>query len=64
MTKINGEQTEVHSITIAAYLAQAGYDPDRVVVEQNLNILPREQWETALIQDGDSLEILCFVGGG
>lgn len=65
MVTINGEAAAgVAGMTIGAYLAQEGYDIARVVVEQNLNILPRQALETTVIQEGDSIEILCFVGGG
>lgn len=65
MVTINGEAAAgAAGMTIGAYLAQEGYDIARVVVEQNLNILPRQALETTVIQEGDSIEILCFVGGG
>ena len=37
---------------------------ERVVVEQNLTIIPQDQLENTMIKEGDQLEILCFVGGG
>ena len=46
------------------YLSEEGYDTSRVVVEQNLQIIPQDQLENTLIQEGDQIEILCFVGGG
>lgn len=64
MVVINGEAVQAQGMTISTYLAQAGYDPERVVVEQNLNILTKEALESTVIQDGDTIEILCFVGGG
>lgn len=65
MVTINGEAAAgAAGMTIGAYLAREGYDIARVVVEQNLNILPRQALETTVIQEGDSIEILCFVGGG
>lgn len=50
--------------TIYAYLLEEGYDTSRVVVEQNLTIIPQDQLENTMIKEGDQLEILCFVGGG
>jgi thiamine biosynthesis protein ThiS len=41
-----------------------GIKPDRVAVELNRNIVPREQWEKTPLSDGDRLEIVHFVGGG
>ena len=64
MARINGEQTDVRGMTVAEYLAYAGFDPERVVVERNLDILPKSEYATTVILDEDLLEILCFVGGG
>jgi thiamine biosynthesis protein ThiS len=38
--------------------------PDRVAVELNLEIVPRSQWETTALKNGDKLEVVHFVGGG
>jgi thiamine biosynthesis protein ThiS len=51
-------------MTILAYLEQSGYTPERVVVEKNLEIIPRESLDSTLLEDGDSVEVLRFVGGG
>ena len=64
MVTINGEEKNAAGKTIYAYLLEAGYDTSRVVVEQNLQIIPQDQFENTLIQKGDQIEILCFVGGG
>ena len=64
MVTINGEEKNVARKTIYAYLSEEGYDTSRVVVEQNLQIIPQDQLENTLIQEGDQIEILCFVGGG
>jgi len=37
---------------------------DRVAVELNRNIVPREQWAEISLSEGDRLEIVHFVGGG
>ena len=64
MVTINGEEKNAAGKTIYAYLAEEVYDSSRVVVEQNLQIIPQDQLENTLIQEGDQIEILCFVGGG
>lgn len=64
MVTINGEEKNAAGKTIYAYLSEEGYDISRVVVEQNLQIIPQDQLENTLIQEGDQIEILCFVGGG
>jgi thiamine biosynthesis protein ThiS len=37
---------------------------DRVAVELNREIVPRDQWDRTQLADGDRLEIVHFVGGG
>jgi thiamine biosynthesis protein ThiS len=62
---INGEQRDCpDGLTVAALVAQLGMKPDRVAVELNLEIVPRAQWETTPLKNGDKLEVVHFVGGG
>ncbi len=64
MVKINGEEQNTAGKKVAAYLAESGYDIKRVAVELNGEILPKTQYETTILQDGDCVEIVSFVGGG
>jgi thiamine biosynthesis protein ThiS len=62
---INGEQRDFpDGLTVASLVAQLGMKPDRVAVELNLAIVPRAQWDTATLKNGDKLEVVHFVGGG
>ena len=62
---INGEEREFNApLTISALLEQMGMKADRVAVELNRGIVPREQWAGTSLGDGDRLEIVQFVGGG
>jgi thiamine biosynthesis protein ThiS len=62
---INGESRDFpNGITLAALVAQLGMKGDRVAVELNLEIVPRPQWESTVLKNGDKLEIVHFVGGG
>ncbi len=48
-----------------ARIAQsAGIDPRRVAIELNLEILPKTDYGTTSLRDGDKIEIVQFVGGG
>ncbi|MBO5543935.1 MAG: sulfur carrier protein ThiS [Oscillospiraceae bacterium] len=64
MATVNGRAENIAGITLGEYLARAGYLPERVVVERNLEIVPRSMLGSTVIRDGDSIEILQFVGGG
>ena len=64
MVTINGEKTAADGKTVAEYLAAAGYDPFRVAVERNGDIVPKSQYGTVVLADGDRVEVVSFVGGG
>jgi sulfur carrier protein len=49
---------------LAALIESLGMKSDRVAVELNLEIAPRDRWPEILLKDGDRLEIVHFVGGG
>ena len=51
-------------LTIAALLTQLDLDERRVAVEHNLVIVKRATYDAAIVQPGDQVEIVNFVGGG
>jgi len=62
---VNGQPEEIpEGSTLAALLAQLKLSVDRVAVERNLDIVPRDQWNSTTLVAGDRLEIVHFVGGG
>jgi thiamine biosynthesis protein ThiS len=61
---LNGEPRRVAVGSIAALVASIGLDPAKVAVERNLEIVPRSTLADVALADGDSLEIVHFVGGG
>jgi thiazole synthase len=62
---LNGDVRTVRAgMTIAALAADIGLDPTKVAVERNLEIVPRSTLANVLINDGDQIEIVHFVGGG
>ena len=62
---INGEnRTLVSAETLSALVEQLGMKSDRVAIELNREIVPRDLWPQTSLRDGDRLEIVHFVGGG
>lgn len=62
---INGKAAEFSSpLTLAALIDRLGMKADRVAVELNRAIVPRDRWAETNLADGDRLEIVHFVGGG
>ncbi len=64
MVKINGEEKNLAGKNLLEYLKESGFEPERVVVERNLEIIPQEKLGNVIIQDEDAIEVLRFVGGG
>jgi sulfur carrier protein len=64
MVKINGEELNIAGKTVAEYLATTSYDPKRIAVERNGDIVPRAQYGETVLKDGDRVEVVSFVGGG
>ena len=64
MVKVNGESLDIAGKTLAEYLSTTSYDAKRIAVERNGDIVPKAQYDKAVLQDGDSIEIVSFVGGG
>jgi thiamine biosynthesis protein ThiS len=63
--QLNGKAEQIaQSTTIAALLAQKNIKAGAVVVEVNVEIVPKDAYATRVLAAGDSVEILHFVGGG
>ena len=64
MVKVNGKELDIAGKTVADYLAETDYDAKRVAVERNGEIVFKSQYGNTVLQDGDSVEVVSFVGGG
>jgi thiamine biosynthesis protein ThiS len=64
---INGEERDFNdspTFTLSALVEKLGMKADRVAVELNRDIVPRERWAETSLKDDDRLEVVHFVGGG
>ena len=62
---VNGKEIELNEgLTITGLLESLEIDPGRVAVEVNLKIIKRCDFEEQKLNEGDSVEIVNFVGGG
>lgn len=65
---VNGEErtlTDTRTpFTLASLVEILGMKADRIAVELNRNIVPRDRWAETVLNEGDRLEIVHFVGGG
>ena len=64
MVKINGTEQDIAGKTVAELLEAEGYDLLKVAIELNEMILPKAQYGSTALKDGDTVEVVSFVGGG
>src|SRR3989449_6283610 len=63
--RLNGEACEIpEPVSIAELLERFDLPNDRVAVERNRSIVPKQQWEKVRLGQGDEVEVVHFVGGG
>lgn len=62
---LNGEKKEFfESLSLQTLVENLQLKPERVAIELNRLIIKRKDWPSIILQEGDQLEIVHFVGGG
>jgi len=69
MTKIkinlNGKITEIaEKSSISDLIDNLGFDIKKIAVEKNLEIISPDQYQNEIINAGDEIEMIHFIGGG
>lgn len=63
--QLNGKEREVGGDhNVRSLLESLDLHPGMVVVELNREILERDSYEDVRVSEGDTLELVHFVGGG
>ncbi len=62
---VNGKEMELScSISLYDFLLKQGFEPEKVAVEYNGQVIPRLDFRKKIIENSAQLEIVNFVGGG
>lgn len=62
---VNGDPRQVPAgTTVQGLLESIGLGAPKVAVERNREIVTRSLYAETLLEDGDVLEIVHFIGGG
>lgn len=64
MVHINGQDEDVAGMPLLQYLEDKEFQMGTFVVECNEVIIPKEEYEKKVLEDGDIIEIVQFMGGG
>ncbi len=62
--RLNGEMLEIDAPDIHTLVSARNLDPSSLVVEHNHTLVRQTAWPQTLLQEGDTVELLSFVGGG
>lgn len=63
--EFNGQTSTVdESMTISGLLAQSGVPVRYCAVELNQEIVPKSEYDSQPLRDGDRIEVVTLVGGG
>ncbi len=62
---VNGQRHQVaEGSTVRSLVEWLGLTEGPVAVERNREVVPRAEHASVVLADGDSIEIVHFVGGG
>ncbi len=62
---LNGvSRTVTHGMTLQALVETLDGDPRGIAIERNMEIVPKSEHSLVMLEEGDRLEIVQFVGGG
>lgn len=62
---VNGEKTEhTGDGTVLVLLAELGATPEHTALTVNGDLVFSKDWKNFKLSDGDTVEVLTFVGGG
>ena len=65
LIKVNGKEIKYTSgMTVQDLVISLSYSTSRIAVERLGEIIPKKNYADSLINDGDKIEIVCFMGGG
>lgn len=63
--QVNGEDQEVpNGSSLEDLVSELSLPPVRIAIELNRNVARRGEWAQTILNEGDRIEIVHFVGGG
>ena len=63
MINVNGKETENWK-SLSVLLENGAFRRDRIAVEINGEIIKNSDYDKTVLNDGDKIEVVSFVGGG
>jgi len=64
MITLNGKPLDAAGKVLSVLLKEQNFKAERIVVEVDLQIIPKSEWDTFVVSDECTIEVVSFVGGG
>ena len=61
---INGEDRSVVAGNLTELVAEMGLEKRMIAIECNLEVVPKSEYESTKLKDGDRIELVHMIGGG
>ncbi|SFV59100.1 hypothetical protein MNB_SM-7-192 [hydrothermal vent metagenome] len=62
---VNGEKREFHEgITLQELIKELKLEGKVMASARNMQIVKQDKWADTILEEGDKIELLDFVGGG
>jgi sulfur carrier protein len=61
---LNGENRLVEACTVADLVDELGLQQRMIAIERNLEVVPKSQYGSTLLEDNDRIELVHMIGGG
>lgn len=61
---LNGKNIESSCRTLMDLVLEQGLEPQALIAELNFKLIRQAEWDNTSIKEGDTIELLSFVGGG
>jgi sulfur carrier protein len=61
---LNGESRPVEARTLADLVDELGLKQRMIAIERNLEVVPKSQYDSTLLEDNDRIELVHMIGGG
>jgi thiamine biosynthesis protein ThiS len=62
--QLNGEVKDVEAATVAQLIVELGLEKRMLAVERNMEVVPKSEYESTALVEGDRLEVVHMIGGG
>ena len=61
---LNGEDRLVCAGTLSELIVELGLEKRMIAIECNLEVVPKSQYDTTILNAGDRIELVHMIGGG